>query len=137
MFGTIAGAIQLTDVALRASRDAYGFLTAIKGAKADVQDLRRTLRDVEANVRNLRSFLAKFAKSKLALEEYEVLPETVRNTLAQFYDDILDLKSLLPPKASPDLAQRVKWAYSKSKVKNLTNRFHECESHLLTALSIV
>jgi hypothetical protein len=38
--GTVASAVQLVDVALRASREAYGFLSALNSAKADVKELR-------------------------------------------------------------------------------------------------
>jgi hypothetical protein len=38
--GAVASAVQLVDVALRASREAYGFLSAVKSAKEDVRELR-------------------------------------------------------------------------------------------------
>ena len=39
-FGAAAGAVQLADVALRASREAYSFLCAVKDAKKDIRILR-------------------------------------------------------------------------------------------------
>ena len=39
-FGATASAVQLIDVALRASREAYSFLTAIKDAKKEIKNLR-------------------------------------------------------------------------------------------------
>ena len=39
-FGVAAGAIQLTDLALRASREAYGFLSAVKDSERDVRNLK-------------------------------------------------------------------------------------------------
>ena len=38
--GAAASAVQLVDVALRASREAYSFLTAIKDAKKEIKNLR-------------------------------------------------------------------------------------------------
>lgn len=39
-FGAAAGALQFADVTLRASREAYGFLAAVKNASRDVRDMR-------------------------------------------------------------------------------------------------
>jgi len=39
-FGATASAVQLIDVALRASREAYSFLAAIRDAKKEIKDLR-------------------------------------------------------------------------------------------------
>jgi hypothetical protein len=38
--GAAAGIVQLIDVALRLSRKAYGFLSEVKDAKGEIQDLR-------------------------------------------------------------------------------------------------
>jgi hypothetical protein len=40
VLGGLASAVQLVDVALRASREAYSFLSAIKNAHEDVRCLR-------------------------------------------------------------------------------------------------
>ncbi|KAF2875298.1 hypothetical protein BDV95DRAFT_460307, partial [Massariosphaeria phaeospora] len=93
-----ASAIQLADVALRASREAYAFLAAVKDAGNDIRRLRDTLRDVESNVRSLRNYVSAFSKSQNAKEESEVLPVTITGALSGFHDDILALKRILPPK---------------------------------------
>lgn len=41
-FGAAASAVQLADVALRASREAYRFLSAINNAAKEVQDLKES-----------------------------------------------------------------------------------------------
>lgn len=40
LFGAAAGALQLTDVVLRASREAYGLVTSVKDAGKDIEALR-------------------------------------------------------------------------------------------------
>jgi hypothetical protein len=40
LFGAAAGALQLSDVVLRASRDAYGLLTSVKDSSKDIEALR-------------------------------------------------------------------------------------------------
>jgi hypothetical protein len=121
--GALASAVQLVDVALRASREAYSFLAAVKNAKEDVKELRESksiliemyiiltgvvLRDVEANVRSLRHYANEFQKSKNAVDEFEVLSETITGSFSGFHDDIVALKQILPPKPSPALAEKIK-----------------------------
>lgn len=157
-FGAAAGAIQLADVALRASRDAYRFLSAIKKAEKDVQELRRSkclrntilifrlrpdaeqptaLCDVESNVRNLRNYIDKVRKSKSAFEELKDVSETITRSLTGFHDDIRALKSILPAKPSPNLVEKIKWAYSKRKVAELTKRLNDRRIDVSIALEIL
>ncbi|KAF2126096.1 hypothetical protein P153DRAFT_433893 [Dothidotthia symphoricarpi CBS 119687] len=136
VLGAVAGAVQLADVALRVSREAYGFLTAIKDSNNDIKALRDALREVEANVRNLRNFVSKFKMSKNAVEEFEVLSEAITNCFCGFHDDICDLMSVLPKKPSPTLARKIKWVYDQHKVKNITKRLNDRKTNLNNALSI-
>ena len=136
-FGAAAGAVQLIDVALRTSREAYVFLAAVKNAKRDIQDLRNTLYDVESNVRNLRNYVHAFSKSKNSVQEFEVLPEVVSRSFQNFQDDILRLKQLLPPKPTASLAQEMKWVYNSKFVKEICDRLGGRKADLSFALSII
>lgn len=40
ILGAVASSVQLADVALRASRELYGFLSAIKNSNEDIKALR-------------------------------------------------------------------------------------------------
>lgn len=42
VLGTVASAVQLADVALRMSREAYSFLAAIKDSNNDIKALRES-----------------------------------------------------------------------------------------------
>ncbi|KAF2794644.1 hypothetical protein K505DRAFT_200006, partial [Melanomma pulvis-pyrius CBS 109.77] len=96
-----AGALQFADAALRASREAYGFLAAVKNASRDVRDMRdehiAALYDVDMNARSLRNYIAAFSKSANAIEEFEVLSETITGALTKFRSDVDVIKSILPP----------------------------------------
>ncbi|KAF2248378.1 hypothetical protein BU26DRAFT_485985 [Trematosphaeria pertusa] len=135
-FGAAAGAVQIADVALRASGEAYGFLAAVKDAGKDVQALRDTLCGVESNIRSLRNYVSKFSKSKNAREEFEVLPEAITGTLMRFHDDMVYLKSVLPRKPSPTLAQKVRWAYNRHRVASAIKRLNDRKTDLNIALAI-
>ncbi|KAH7110567.1 hypothetical protein B0J11DRAFT_448209 [Dendryphion nanum] len=136
-FGAAAGVVQIADVALRASREAYAFLIELKHAKRDIQDLKNALRDAESNVRSLRSYLYSFSKSKGAIEEFDILPEVVTSSIHLFHDDIVQLKSILPRKPTPSLAQKIKWVYNHKSVEEISKRLHERKSSLSVALSVV
>jgi hypothetical protein len=99
-------------------------------------DTRLALRAVEANVRSLRHYVNEFKKSKNAVEEFEVLSETITGSFAGFNDDVVALKHILPPKPTPGLAEKTKWAYNRQKVQDVTKRLKEREMSLNTALSI-
>jgi hypothetical protein len=45
--GAVAAAVQLVDVALRASREMYVFLSAIKDAGKDIQNLREGMNPLQ------------------------------------------------------------------------------------------
>ncbi|OAL48247.1 hypothetical protein IQ07DRAFT_514314 [Pyrenochaeta sp. DS3sAY3a] len=136
ILGAVASSVQLADVALRASRELYGFLAAIKNANEDIKVLRAVLRDVEANVRSLRRYTIDFQKSKYAVEEFEVLSEAITGSFTGFHDDILALKTVLPSKPSADLAERVGWVWQKQRVKDVTTRLNNRNLNLCTALAI-
>ena len=154
LFGAAAGALQLSDVVLRASREAYGLLTSVKDASKDIEALRNgnpqspktlgrksalnhaiALRDMDDNVRSHRNYLIAFSRSKSAREEFEVLPEIMTRSLTNFHEDIDRLKSILPRKASPGPADRVRWVYSKSEIKKITERLLSRKIDLNLALS--
>ncbi|KAH7374291.1 hypothetical protein BKA66DRAFT_385818, partial [Pyrenochaeta sp. MPI-SDFR-AT-0127] len=84
----------LVDVALRASCEVNNILDAYKATEHDVEALWYVLRDVEANVRNLLRYIAEFKKSKYAVENFEILSETVTGFLTGFVDVILALRRL-------------------------------------------
>lgn len=136
-FGAAAGAVQIADVALRASREAYAFLIALKHAKRDIQDLKNALRDAESNVRNLRNYVYAFSKSKGAVKEFEVLPEVITDSVRLFYDDILQLKDILPRKPTPSLAQEVKWVYKSKAIEEISKRLRDRKSDVSVALSVI
>jgi hypothetical protein len=154
LFGAAAGALQLTDVVLRASREAYGLLTSVKDAGKDIEALRdgnlespRTLerkyglnhavalRDMDDNVRSHRNYLIAFSGSKSAREEFEVLPGIMTRSLTNFHEDISKLKSILPQKLSPGPADRLRWVYSKNEIKKITQRLLSRKIDLNLALS--
>ncbi|PSN71731.1 hypothetical protein BS50DRAFT_484268 [Corynespora cassiicola Philippines] len=136
-FGVAAGAIQLTDLALRASREAYGFLSAVKDSERDVRNLKDTLRDVDSNVRSLREYVSRFSKSKASRNEFEVLPEAITGCLIRFHDDMIILKQMLPNKDSPSFIDKVKWVYDKRKIDNVGKRLHERRADIALAMSMV
>jgi hypothetical protein len=94
------------------------------------------LRGVEANARSLRHYAIEFKKSKNAVDESEILSETITGSIVGFHDDIVALKQILPPKPSPALAEKIKWVYNKRNVKDITDRLKSRNTSLATALSI-
>ena len=163
-FGTAASAVQLADVALRVSREAYSFLAAIKDAKKDIQTLRNSesnelpssplpsffmiveamgslirstaLRNTDANVRSLRNYISAFSRSRNAKEDFEVLSETITTAVTNFRDDMDTLRALLPPDISSSLAQKVKCVFDKRIIKSITEKLVEHNAALIVALSI-
>jgi hypothetical protein len=94
------------------------------------------LRGVEANIRSLRTYAVEFQKSKNAIEEFEVLSETITGSFTRFHDDVVALKQILPSKPSPALAEKLKWVYNKGRVKDVTRRLQDRQLSLGTALAI-
>jgi len=76
------------------------------------------LRTVEANVRSLRNYVQEFKKSKNAVEEFEILSETITESFTGFHDDVVALKHILPSKPTADLAAKVKWAYRRGDIQH-------------------
>ncbi|EUC47986.1 hypothetical protein COCMIDRAFT_78578, partial [Bipolaris oryzae ATCC 44560] len=97
---TIATVVQLADLALRMSGEVCKFLDAYKSTNRDVKLLWdvAVLRDVEANVRNLRGYVVRFRNVKGVFDEFEDLSETIIWALEDYDADILAVKKLLPPK---------------------------------------
>jgi hypothetical protein len=91
---------------------------------------------VEANIRSLRTYAVEFQKSKNAIEEFEVLSETITGSFTRFHDDVVALKQILPSKPSPALAEKLKWVYNKGRVKDVTRRLQDRQLSLGTALAI-
>lgn len=94
------------------------------------------LRDVKANVQNLRRYTIDFQKSKYAIEEFEVLSETLTGSFTGFHDDIVALKNILPSKPSADLARKVGWTLQKHRVKDVIMRLNTRNMSVCAALSI-
>jgi hypothetical protein len=94
------------------------------------------LRGVEANIRSLRTYAVEFQKSKNAIEEFEVLSETITGSFTRFHDDVVALKQILPSKPTPALAEKLKWVYNKGRVKDVTRRLQDRQLSLGTALAI-
>jgi hypothetical protein len=94
------------------------------------------LRAVEANVRSLKNYVHEFKKSKNAVEEFEILSETITESFTGFHDDVVALKDILPSKPTADLAEKVRWAYHRGDVQRVTKRLKEREVSLNTALAI-
>jgi hypothetical protein len=84
----------------------------------------------------LRTYAVEFQKSKNAIEEFEVLSETITGSFTRFHDDVVALKQILPSKPSPALAEKLKWVYNKSRVKDVTRRLQDRQLSLGTALAI-
>lgn len=91
---------------------------------------------MEANVRSLRHYTMEFKKSKYAVDEFEVLSETLTGSFRGFYDDILALKQILPSKPTADLAHKINWVWQKQRVKDITARLNTRKLDLCTALAI-
>jgi hypothetical protein len=84
----------------------------------------------------LRTYAVEFQKSKNAIEEFEVLSETITGSFTRFHDDVVALKQILPSKPSPALAEKLKWVYNKGRVKDVTRRLQDRQLSLGTALAI-
>jgi len=94
------------------------------------------IRDVESNARNVRNYIIKFQKSKHAIDEFEVLPESIIGALKGFDDDILAVKRLLPHKPADKIKEKIQWALNKNKAASLTRRLDERNTRLVAALEI-
>ena len=94
------------------------------------------LRDVEANVRNLRRYIIEFKKSKSAVEEFEVLSEAILGALRGYDDDVLAAKRLLPSKPAEKIKEKIHWVLHKRKAQEVTDRLSQRNSRLNTALVI-
>lgn len=94
------------------------------------------LREVESNIRNLRNYVQKFETSKNAVDEFEILPETITSCFTGFHNDVCALMRILPQKPSPSLAKKIKWVFNQRKVKDVTTRLNERKLSLNNALSI-
>ncbi|KAJ5026189.1 hypothetical protein PSV08DRAFT_402501 [Bipolaris maydis] len=134
---TIATVVQLADLALRMSGEVCKFLDAYKSTDRDVKLLRDVLRDVEANVRNLRGYIVQIQKCKDAFEEFENLSETIIGALEDYDADILAVKKLLPPKPLGNPTKRVRWVMKKRETQEVVNRISRRNSSLIVALEIL
>lgn len=95
------------------------------------------LRDVEANVRNLRGYVVRFQKSKAAVEEYENLSETIIGAMKGYDADILVVRRKLPTKPLEGLKEKARWALKKREIQELLGRITQRNSSLTTALGIM
>jgi hypothetical protein len=95
------------------------------------------LRDVEANVRNLRRYVIQFHKSENSIEEFENLPEIIIRALEGYDSDILAVKQLLPPKPLEKRTEKVRWALKRREIQELMERITRRNSNLNTALEIM
>jgi hypothetical protein len=94
------------------------------------------LRDVDSIVRNLRNYVAAFNSSASAIEEFEVLSDSITGAISGLQEDLITLKNLLPPSASTSIHQKVKHVYNRRKVRDVTRRLLERKNDLNLALSI-
>jgi hypothetical protein len=94
------------------------------------------LRGVEANVRSLRHYAIEFQKSKNAIDEFEILSQTITGSFIGFHEDVVVLKQILPPRPSQALAVKLKWVYNGGRIRALTKRLQERQIGLVTALAI-
>jgi hypothetical protein len=88
-------------------------------------------------VRSLCNYIDDFSTSKNAVDEFQVLPETITSSITQFQADIDLLRAAFPPEIRPSVVQKVKWVYDKRKIKNITRRLAERKTDINLALSII
>ncbi|OCL15463.1 hypothetical protein AOQ84DRAFT_278910 [Glonium stellatum] len=123
--GGAASVVQLVDVALRFSREAYGFLCAVRDAPEDVKELRHTLHDTESYVRSLRDYINESSGSTSTTDEFGALSEPITRAIKGLCNDIFQLQTILPPNFSTNPAsritwtQRAKWVFDKKRVKEI------------------
>lgn len=95
------------------------------------------LGDIESIIRNLSRFIAEYNQSPNALEDFDVLPETVTRAVHDFSNDLATLKGMLPADLSPSLAQKFRWVYDRKKLKEATQRLNHRKTTLQLSLEIV
>ncbi|USP77585.1 uncharacterized protein yc1106_04859 [Curvularia clavata] len=135
--GAVASVVQLADVTLRISGEVCKFLDAYKSTDRDLKLLWDALRDVEANIRNLRAYVLLFQKSNAAVDEYENLSETIIGALKGYDADVLAVKRILPPKPLERVKDKARWAFKKRERQELMERITQRNSSLTTALGIM
>ncbi|CAO2654084.1 Nn.00g108170.m01.CDS01 [Neocucurbitaria sp. VM-36] len=137
VLGAVASAVQLADVALRSSRQIYEVLSSIRHASEDFQTLRNILQDVDSNMRILRIYIIEFGRSRHAIEEYEVLPDTITGCFRKFHDDINVLKKILPDESKVGVAAKAKWVFDKDKLKSVMMRLNDLKTSVIMALLVI
>ena len=137
-FSTAAAIVSFADVTIRACKGIYDIVGTWKDAPSAIQRLRETIQSLELMSESLRLYIVEYESSKLYHEQYQLLPEVVKNELQLIDKEVKFLQGCLPPAGTQGkINQRLKMMFDEEKILAVVSRLDRRQLTVMTALQIL
>ena len=137
-FSTVAAVVSFADVTIRACKVIHEVVGSWKDAPNAIQRLRQTVQNLESMLGSLRLYVVEYESSKLFLEQHQLLPEVVKNELAEIDLEIKVLKGCLSPAGNQrNIKQRIRRMIDEKKILAFVSSLNSRRAIITTTLQIL
>ncbi|KAL8836176.1 MAG: hypothetical protein Q9170_003029 [Blastenia crenularia] len=135
---TVAAVLSFADITFRACQGVHGTISSWREAPDTIRRLRQTIQSIESMSANLRLYVVEYESSKLRIEQHQLLPENVKDELANIELDIILLQGHLPQVGTEKtMKQRFRRIIDEKKISRIASRLDRRQATVTTALHIL